>query len=65
MNKTSTLRGFMLDAFWNQPLTSRRLFAAFCVRGGAYEVPISELYSRVPRLAVSRPASRVPLSLIN
>ena len=65
MNGTSTLRGIMLDTFRTEPLPSRRLFAAFCVRGGAYEVPISELYSRVPRLAVSRPASRVPLSLIN
>ena len=67
MNKTSTLRGFMLDTYRTQPLTSRRLCALRYVRGGACEVPIGELYPRhsVARAPASRvPASRVPRPLI-
>ena len=39
MNKTSTLRGIMLDTYWISTLTSRRLFTAFCNREGACRVP--------------------------
>ncbi len=39
MNKTSTLRGILLDTYRISTLTSRRLFTALCDREGACRVP--------------------------
>ena len=45
MNKTSTLRGILLDTYRISTLTSRRLFTALCDREGACRVPTIGLCS--------------------
>ena len=49
MNKTSTLRGIMLDTYRTRPLTNRRLRALCFVRGGAMIVPMAGLCPYVNR----------------
>ena len=70
MNKTSTLLGNLLDTYRTPTWTSRRLSAVSCVMRVVCKVPTNGLCpwfnqvpepvegpSRVPRLAVPRPAS--------